>query len=63
MEIFYREKAFDAGKKLGIITLTPQKNFPVTPLFRSVSANNVMKPQIMKPQKIVQRICYTVHSE
>ena len=32
MEIFYREKAFHAGKKSGKITLPPQKNFPVTPL-------------------------------
>ena len=33
MGIFYREKAFHAGKKKsGKITLPPQKNMPVTPL-------------------------------
>ena len=32
MGIFYREKAFHAGKKSGKMTLPPQKNFPVTPL-------------------------------
>ena len=34
MEIFYWEKAFHAvKKKTGKMTLAPQKNFPVTPLF------------------------------
>ena len=33
MEIFYREKAFHAGKKKsGQMTLPPHKNFPVKPL-------------------------------
>ena len=33
MGIFYREKAFHAGKKSGKMTLPSQKNMPVTPLF------------------------------
>ena len=32
MDIFYREKAFHAGKKSGVMTLPPQENMPVTPL-------------------------------
>ena len=33
IEIFYWEKAFHAGKKLGQMTLPPQKHIPVTPLY------------------------------
>ena len=33
MGIFYRKKYFTPGKKLGKITLPPQKNMPVMPLF------------------------------
>ena len=36
MEFFYREKAFHAGKKSGKMTLPPQKNFPVTPLYMTM---------------------------
>ena len=37
MEIFYGgKKHFTRGKKLGKMTLPPQKNFPVTPLHTSL---------------------------
>ena len=43
MEIFYREKAFHAGKKSGKMTLPPQKNFPVSPLaVRQHNANAML---------------------
>ena len=32
MEIFYRKKAFHAGKKFRKNDFAPQKNFPITPL-------------------------------
>ena len=59
MGIFYREKVFHAGKKLGKVTLPPQKNIPLTPLGFCTSyqklASFVLYLKIINTLKITYR--------
>ena len=64
MEIFYREKAFYAGKKKsGKITLSPQKNFPLTPLDTDVGVENVYARGCIKLRDNIKTAIYTTSKD